>query len=102
MIVAWPLLLAEVPAPPPEAPPTEAAASSSNCAPQASDEVVVCGSRKGPSPYRLPKVPSERAYGPKRIAIQIAPGTELSVNAGKSELPGAEGVALMVTLKIKF
>jgi len=102
MIVALLLSFAEVPASPPETPPAETAAPSGKCAPHASGEVVVCGSRRGESPYRLPKVPSEQASGPKRAAIQIAPGAELSMYAEKSQLPGAEGVALMAKLKIKF
>lgn len=102
MVVALLLSLAEVPAPPPEAPPHEAASPSGNCAPRAVDEIVVCGSREGPSPYRIPKVSGDHATTPIRAAVQIAPGAELSLNAGSAALPGAQGAALMVRLKIKF
>src|SRR6476660_1063473 len=102
MIVALLLSLAEVSASSPETPPEEAATPSSNCAPQASDEVVVCGSRNGPSPYRLPKVATGQADGPRRAAINIAPGVQLSADVGSSEMPGAQGVALMAKIKIKF
>lgn len=78
------------------------AISSRDCAAQATDEVVVCGSRKGESPYRLPKISGKYAAKPVRAEIEIAPGVRLSLGAGSSSLGAAQGVGLMATLKIKF
>ena len=75
---------------------------SKTCGPQGSEEVVVCGSRKGPSPYRLPKV-SEH-YKPKKIQpeMELAPGVSLGVGLEGDELPGAQGVGVKVRLRIRF
>jgi len=87
-----------------QAAPEAAIASSRNCSSPASNEVVVCGVRKGQSPYRLQRLPEKYSQPkpPPRAEIEIAPGVTLSLNAETSELPGAQGVAAMLRLKIKF
>ena len=72
------------------------------CAPQPGEEIVVCAPRNGPDPYRLPKLPDKYETKPLRAETEIAPGVTAGVNVAGSELPGAEGVGVMVKLKIKF
>jgi hypothetical protein len=64
--------------------------------------VVVCGSRSSASPYRLPKLAEEYEPALPQAAAQIAPGTQVSVNAESVEVPGAKSDRLMLRIKLKF
>lgn len=67
-----------------------------------SDEVVVCGSRDGASPYRL-KIPmqqSEQALPSARF--QISEGVGAAVETEEADVGGFKSNRAMVRVKIKF
>ena len=65
------------------------------------DEVVVCGRRNGPSPYRIgPQAPSPPTLPDARF--QIADGVEGKVSTEQGDVGGIPTNRAMVSLKIKF
>jgi hypothetical protein len=73
------------------------------CSGEAEDEVLVCGSRKARSPYRLPELPTE--YETKRdiSQVRLAPGVNAKVALESVGLPGgAKSDRIMVRFKIGF
>jgi hypothetical protein len=69
----------------------------------AGQEIVVCGTRTGPSPYRLPKLPEK--YGPKQIRAETdaIPGVHTRAHVDSSTMPdGNVSKRLMVTFTTPF
>jgi len=66
------------------------------------DEIVVCGTKNEPSPYRIkqPLDPSKRGL-PKAI-MKIGDGVNVAAEAEGAEVGGVPSNRLMVGLKIKF
>src|ERR1700759_1613642 len=67
----------------------QAASTPPDCKSGAPDEVVVCGSKRGESPYRLPKVPETYSPGDRKIRAEtdIAPGVHASAHFDPATLP---------------
>jgi hypothetical protein len=78
------------------------AASVQTCARSTSSEILVCGTRKGDSPYRMPKIAKD--YGPKPVKAeaQLMPGLVADAHVESQALPGAISKRAMITLKLKF
>ena len=67
------------------------------------DEVVVCGNRKGESPYRLkePVAPAGGEALPK-AEVNLAEGVTAGVGTEQADVGGFPSNRIMVGLKIKF
>ena len=82
----------------------EPAATQLACGPSAPDQITVCGTRNGESPYRLPKTAKD--YAPKplpKAEVHLAEGVTANAHAESQVMPdGKAGKALMLTVKIKF
>jgi len=89
------LLLLAVVAPPP--------GYSDGCPRGASGEVVICGSRPGESPYRMPRLPER--YDPKKIRAEtnVVPGVHARAHVDTETRPdGYQSNRVMVTLSTSF
>lgn len=68
-----------------------------------SGEVVICGSRPGESPYRLPRLPER--YDPKQIRAEtnVIPGVHARAHVDTETRPdGYQSNRVMVTLSTSF
>ena len=82
------------------APPTSFA---DGCPRNGSGEVVICGSRPGESPYRLPRLPER--YDPKKIRAEtnVIPGVHARAHVDTETRPdGYQSNRVMVTLSTSF
>lgn len=71
--------------------------------PRSSGEVVICGSRPGESPYRLPRLPER--YDPKQIRAEtnVMPGVHARAHIQSETRPdGYQSNRVMVTLSTSF
>jgi hypothetical protein len=67
------------------------------------DDVVVCGSRRGESPYRLPKVPERYERKQIRADTDVIPGVHTRAHVDSQTLPdGYRSNRVMVTLSTSF
>jgi hypothetical protein len=67
------------------------------------NEVVVCGSRQGESPYRLPKVPERYERKQIRAETDVIPGVHTRAHVDSQTLPdGYRSNRVMVTLSTSF
>lgn len=67
------------------------------------DDIVVCGSRTGQNPYRLPKLPQR--YDPKQIRAEtsVIPGVKSSAHVDTVGMPdGYRSNRMMVTFSLPF
>ena len=65
------------------------------------DEVVVCGRRGGPSPYRIgPQAPAAPTLPDARF--KISEGAEANLSAEQGEIGGIPTNRAMITFKFKF
>ena len=71
------------------------------CLRQAGDEIVVCGRRDEPSPYRIGPQPPARPTLPN-AELKISDGVEAKLGAEQGEVGGIPTNRAMITLKIKF
>ena len=101
MILALFHLVALSPAAPPaSAPPTAAA---DDCDRARGTDIVICGSRTGQSPYRLPKLPQR--YEARRIRADtgLIPGVNTRAHVDTVAMPdGYRSNRMMVTFSIPF
>jgi hypothetical protein len=78
--------------------------SADACDRRPGNDIVICGSRTGPSPYRLPKLPDK--YEAKRIRAEtnIIPGVKTSahVDTVAATPDGYRSNRVMVTFKVPF
>ena len=68
-----------------------------------SGEVVICGSRPGESPYRLPRLPER--YDPRQIRAEtnVIPGVHARAHVDTETRPdGYQSNRVMVTLSTSF
>ena len=75
------------------------------CGPPGHDpkEIVVCGSGRGESPYRLPKLPREYDEKPLRAETDIMPGVHTRAHVESEQMPdGIVAKRLMVTFSLPF
>ena len=73
------------------------------CTGGTSDEVVVCGSRRGESPYRLPKVPERYERKQIRAETNIIPGVHSRAHIDSQTMPdGNRSNRVMLTLSTSF
>jgi len=89
------LLLLAVVAPPPS--------YAEGCPRGASGEVVICGSRPGESPYRMPRLPER--YDPKKIRAEtnVMSGVHARAHVDTQTRPdGYQSNRVMVTLSTSF
>ena len=73
------------------------------CPRGAGGEVVICGSRPGESPYRLPRLPER--YDPKQIRAEanVIPGVHARAHVDTETRPdGNRSNRVMVTLSTSF
>jgi len=73
------------------------------CPRGASGEVVICGSRPGESPYRMPRLPER--YDPKKIRAEtnVIAGVNARAHVDTVDMPdGNRSNRLMVTIGIPF
>jgi hypothetical protein len=73
------------------------------CPRGASGEVVICGSRPGENPYRLPRLPER--YDPKKIRAEttVIPGVHARAHVDTETRPdGYQSNRVMVTLSTSF
>ena len=81
------------------------APNEADCQPPSAGEVIVCGSRRGESPYRLPKVPDTYDHPDRKIRAEaeLAPGVSARAHVESARLPdGAQSNRAMVTIKLHF
>ena len=67
------------------------------------DDIVICGSRTGESPYRLPKLPDR--YEAKRIRAEtnVIPGVHTRAHVDTTTMPdGYRSNRAMVTFSVPF
>jgi hypothetical protein len=78
-------------------------AGAGQCAKANKDEIVVCGSRTGESPYRLPKVSEKYERKPLRAETDAIPGVHTRAHAeSEARADGNVDKRLMVTFSIPF
>jgi len=85
------------------APSLAAAAVADDCNRSRGGDIVICGSRKGESPYRLPKLPDR--YDAKRIRAEtgVIPGVQTRAHLDTSTRPdGLQDHRIMVTFALPF
>jgi hypothetical protein len=73
------------------------------CPRGAGGEVVICGSRPGESPYRVPRLPER--YDPKQIRAEanVIPGVHARAHIDTETRPdGNQSNRVMVTLSTSF
>lgn len=74
-----------------------------DCGRSQGDEVVVCGSRSGESPYRLPKPSPEYEEKPLRAETDVIPGVRTRAHVQSEQMPdGNLAKRLMVTFSLPF
>ena len=80
------------------------AAAADDCNRSRGADIVICGSRTGPNPYRLPKLPQK--YDAKRIRAEtnVIPGVKTSahVDTVAATPDGYRSNRLMVTFSLPF
>jgi len=79
------------------------AAAADGCNRSRGDDIVVCGSRTGQNPYRLPKLPQR--YDPKQIRAEtsVIPGVKTRAHADTEAMPdGYRSNRMMVTFSLPF
>jgi hypothetical protein len=67
------------------------------------DDIVVCGSRSGPNPYRMPQLPQR--YDPKQIRAEtsVIPGVQTRAHVDTEAMPdGYRSNRMMVTFSLPF
>jgi hypothetical protein len=77
--------------------------SADGCLSRNRDEVVVCGSRSGQNPYRLPKLPDR--YDPRQIRAEtdVLPGVHTRAHIDTQTRPdGNQDNRLMLTFSTRF
>lgn len=73
------------------------------CKASSPGEVVVCGTRRGESPYRLPKLPDKYESKPIRAETDAIPGVHTRAHVESDTLPGGNvAKRLMVTFTVPF
>lgn len=66
-------------------------------------EIVVCGSRRGQSPYRIPKLPDKYGGKPIRAETDAIPGVHTRAHVESEGMPdGQVSKRLMVTFSVPF
>lgn len=79
------------------------AAAQPGCGPTLGSTIVVCGERRGESPYRLPTLPTGYDRKAIRAETTVIPGVDTSVHADSVARPdGYRDQRLMVTFKLPF
>ena len=82
-----------------EAPPVGA----DDCVSRTSDEVVICGSRRGQSPYRLPRLPERYDAAQIRAEADLIPGVHGRAHVDSVGMPdGYRSNRVMVTISTGF
>lgn len=79
------------------------AAAAGDCDRPRGDDIVVCGSRTGQNPYRLPKLPQR--YDPKQIRAEtgVIPGVKTRAHVDTVGMPdGYRSNRVMVTFSLPF
>lgn len=66
------------------------------------NEIVVCGTRPGESPYRMPKIAKDYRAKPLKAQAQLAPGLSADAHVESEEIGGAISKRAMVGLKLRF
>lgn len=82
---------------------SDAAPAADDCNRSRGDDIVVCGSRTGQNPYRLPKLPER--YDAKRIRAEtnLIPGVHTRAHVDTVGMPdGYRSNRLMVTFSLPF
>ena len=73
------------------------------CERSVSNEITICGSRRGDSPYRMPKIAKDYKAKSIRAETQLAPGASANAHVEAEGMPdGRVSNRLMVTIKLKF
>jgi len=76
---------------------------SNGCKASSPSEVVVCGTRHGESPYRLPKLPDKHELRPIRAETDAIPGVHARAHVeSETLLGGSVAKRLMVTFTVPF
>jgi len=87
-----------------DAPPAAPATAADDCNRSRGADIVICGSRGGQKPYRLPKLPQR--YDPKQIRAEtnVIPGvqTRAHVDTVAATPDGYPSNRLMVTFSLPF
>ena len=66
-------------------------------------EIVVCGSRAGQNPYRIPKLPDKYGRKPVRAETDAIPGVHTQAHVESQGMPdGNVSKRLMVTFSLPF
>ena len=66
-------------------------------------EIVVCGSRSGQNPYRIPKLPDKYGRKPVRAETDAIPGVHTLAHVESQGMPdGNVSKRLMVTFSLPF
>jgi hypothetical protein len=74
-----------------------------SCNPKPGGEIVICGSRTGESPYRLPKLPDKYERKPLRAETDAIPGVHTQAHVESETNPdGSIAKRLMLTFKVPF
>ena len=79
------------------------AAAADGCDRPRGDDIVVCGSRTGQNPYRLPKLPQR--YDPKQVRAEtsLIPGVKTRAHVDTEAMPdGYRSNRMMVTFSLPF
>ena len=82
---------------------TAPAAAADDCNRSRADDIVICGSRTGQNPYRLPKLPQR--YDPKQIRAEtnVIPGVKTRAHVDTVGMPdGNRSNRAMVTFSLPF
>ena len=85
------------------APGAAPAAAADDCNRARGDDIIVCGSRTGRSPYRLPKLPQR--YDPRQIRAEtsVIPGVRTRAHVDTEAMPdGNRSNRVMVTFSLPF
>lgn len=78
-------------------------AATDPCPRTSQGEIVVCGSRTGESPYRLPKLPDKYDRKPIRAETDAIPGVHTRAHTQSEAMPdGKISKSLMVTFSLPF
>jgi hypothetical protein len=73
------------------------------CRPASSGEIVVCGTPRAESPYRLPKLPDTYEPKPVRAETDVIPGVHTRAHVESERmLDGNVSKRLMVTFTVPF
>ena len=83
--------------------PAARAPDTGKCNSSRPDDVVVCGSREGQSPYRLPKLPQTYDEKPVRAETDAIPGVHTRAHVQSEQMPdGNVAKRLMITFSLPF